>query len=310
MRIIDTHCDVLMKLWKSNGQLTFSCSDELAANKERLLQGGIMAQGFAIFVPPAVKVEQKFQAALDQIHYFYEEVLGKNPEMKHIKEWSDFDLLREGEIGAMLILEGVDAIGNDLRQLQMLYRLGVLSVGLTWNNANLAADGVWEPRGAGLTGFGKEIVRLNNAQRRLTDVAHLSEKAFWDVMELADYPYSSHSNARAICDDPRNLTDEQAKAIFEKGGTIHVFYSLGFVKKGENKTVTIPDLIKHIDHYCSLGGVRHIGIGSDFDGITKSIDKLENAALSQNLINELLNYYKEDEVRGFAADNFLRCRPQ
>lgn len=115
MRIIDTHCDVLMKLWKSNGQLTFSCSDELAANKERLLQGGIMAQGFAIFVPPAVKVEQKFQVALDQIHYFYEDVLGKNPEMKHIKEWSDFDLLQEGEIGAMLILEGVDAIGNDLR---------------------------------------------------------------------------------------------------------------------------------------------------------------------------------------------------
>lgn len=308
MRIIDLHCDALLKIWRSNGQLSYSNAEELASNKERLLKGGIMTQCFAIFVPPTVKAEHKFQAALDQIHYFYDEVLGKNPEMKLIKEWSDLDLLQEGEIGAMLTLEGVDAIGNDLRQLHILFQLGVRSVGLTWNNANLAADGILEPRGAGLSSFGKEIVRFNNTHQRLTDVSHLSENGFWDVMELADYPIASHSNAKAICDHPRNLTDEQATAMFRKGGLIHVIYSPAFVKQGGG--ATISDLIKHIDHFCSLGGVRNIGLGSDFDGITKFIDKLENASMSQNLINELLNYYKEEEVRGFAADNFLRCRPQ
>ncbi|WP_282942683.1 dipeptidase [Paenibacillus sp. RC67] len=308
MRIIDLHCDALLKIWRSNGQLAYNNAPELASNKARLLQGGVSTQCFAVFVPPTLRAEHKFQAALDQIHYFYDEVLGKNPEMKHIKEWSDFDLLQEGQIGAMLTLEGVDPIGNDLRQLHILFQLGVRSVGLTWNHANLAADGVLEPRGAGLSVFGKEIVHFNNAHQRLTDVSHLSENGFWDVIELADYPIASHSNAKAICDHPRNLTDEQAKAMFDKGGMIHVIYSPAFVKQGEG--VIISDLIKHIDHFCSLGGVRNIGLGSDFDGITRFIDKLENASMSQNVIEELLKYYKEDEVRGFAADNFLRCRPR
>lgn len=308
MEIIDFHCDVLYKFWKSGGELSYGSSEELATNKTRLQQGGVKAQCFAVFVPPHLKAEQKFQAALDQIHYFYDEVLGKHPEMKQIRDWADFDALEPGQIGAMLTLEGVDPIGNDLRQLNILYQLGVRAVGLTWNYANLAADGVLEPRGAGLTSFGRDIVRFNNEHRLLTDVAHLCERAFWDVVELADYPMASHANARAVCDHPRNLTDEQAKALFAKGGTVHVIYCPAFVKR--ERHVTIADLLKHIDHLCALGGVRHIGLGSDFDGISEFVADLEHAGKSQNLINELLKYYKEEEVRGFAAENFLRNRPK
>ena len=146
-----------------------------------------------------MKSDQKFHEALRQIDYFYEEVLAKNPEMKHLKTWPDFDELQEGEIGAFLTLEGVDPIGDDLAKLRTLFQLGVLSVGLTWNHANLAADGVEEPRGCGLSRLGKEIVQLNNQYRVFTDVAHLSERGFWDVMEQADYPIASHSNAKALC---------------------------------------------------------------------------------------------------------------
>lgn len=308
IEIIDFHCDALYKLWKSGGQLSYGSSEELATNKARLQQGGVKVQCFAVFVPPQLKAEQKFQAALDQIHYFYDEVLGKHPEMKQIRSWTDFDTLEPGQIGAMLTLEGVDPIGNDLRQLHILYQLGVRAVGLTWNYANLAADGVLEPRGAGLTTFGRDIVRFNNEHRLLTDVAHLCERAFWDVVELAEYPMASHANARAVCDHPRNLTDEQAKALFAKGGTVHVIYCPAFVKR--ERHVTIADLLKHIDHLCALGGVRHIGLGSDFDGISEFVAGLEHAGKSQNLINELLKYYQEDEVRGFAAGNFLRNRPK
>ncbi|MFD1929638.1 dipeptidase [Sporosarcina siberiensis] len=308
MQIIDLHCDALLKLYESKGKLKFKDSLELDTNFERLQKGQVKVQAFAIFVYPEMKSEQKFQCALDQIHYFYTDVLGNNPNMKQIKEWTDFDELKEGEIGAMLTLEGVDAIGNDLQKLSILYQLGVRSIGLTWNNANLAADGVGEERGGGLTAFGREIVEFNNRHKLLTDVSHLSEKAFWDVMEESYYPIASHSNAQVICNHRRNLSDEQALALFEKDAQIHMVYSTRFVTPEGD--VTISDLIKHIDHFCSLGGVKHIGLGSDFDGIDAKIIGLEDASKQQNLLDELLKYYNEDEVKGFAYQNFLDHRPK
>jgi membrane dipeptidase len=307
MNIIDLHCDALLKLWEGKGKLNFADAPELDTNKSRLHQGKIKVQCFAIFIEPDLPSDQKFQAALEQIDYFYKEVLGKNPDMVQIKEWSDFDRLKIGQIGAMLTLEGVDAISNDLTKLHILYQLGVRSVGLTWNNANLAADGAGEPRGGGLTLFGKAIVDFNNKHQILTDVSHLSDKGIWEVIELAKYPIASHSNARALCHHLRNLTDEQATALFKKGGLIHVVYHPPFVK--ESGQVTIQDLVKHIDHFCSLGGIKQIGLGSDFDGISTFITNLEDASKTQNLINELLKHFSEDEVRGFAYQNFLTHRP-
>lgn len=307
MQIIDLHCDALMKLADEKGKLSYRNAPELDTNKLRLQKGDVKVQCFAIFIEPETKSDQKFQAALDQIDYFFKEVLGKNPEMKQIKDWDDFDRLQENEIGAMLTLEGVDAIGNDLQKLNILYQLGVRSIGLTWNNANLAADGAGEPRGAGLTTFGREIVQYNNEHKILTDVSHLCEKAFWDVMDIAEYPIASHSNAKALCDHPRNLTDQQAKAMFAKNGLIHVVFNPPFIK--ESGKATITDLIGHIDHFCSLGGINQIGFGSDFDGISTYISKLEDSSMYQNLINELLKYYSEEQVRGFAHENFLNHRP-
>jgi membrane dipeptidase len=304
--IIDLHCDALLKLSEAKGALRFADSQELNTNKSRLQKGKVIVQCFAIFIEPDIPSDQKFQCVLEQIDYFYEEVLGKNPEMKHIKQWSDFEQLKNGEIGAMLTLEGVDAIGNDLTKLRILFQLGVRSVGLTWNNANLAADGAGEPRGGGLTLFGKEVVKLNNEHRVLTDVSHLSERAFWDVLDIAMYPIASHSNSRRLCDHPRNLYDQQATEMFHKGGMIHVVYCPPFVTKDGNATVS--DVVKHIDHFCTLGGVKQVGLGSDFDGISTFVKGLEDASMSQNLINELLKHFKEEEVRGFAYQNFLNYR--
>lgn len=316
MKVIDTHCDALLKLqlakrgsFYGKEPLHYQNADELETNVARLKDGKVMAQFYAVFIYPDVPDNQKWQHALEQIDLFYTEVLGKNPEMKHIKDWNDFDHLKDGEIGAVLTLEGADAFGNDLSKLRHLYRLGVKSIGLTWNNANLCADGAGEPRGGGLTLLGKDVVKLNNEHKVLTDVSHLSVNAFWDVMEFADFPFASHSNARALCDHPRNLDDKQVKAMFGKGGLIHVVYNPPFINEGR-RDATIADLVKHIDHLCSLGGVKQVGFGSDFDGIGCYIDDLENAAQHQNLINELLKHYKEEEVRGFAYQNFLDGMPR
>lgn len=315
MNIIDTHCDALLKLQIAKRaslfkpqMLEFKDSKELDTNFQRLQAGSVKVQFFAVFVHPDIPSDEKWQHALEQVDLFFTEILGKNPLMKHIRNWQDIDSLKAQEIGAVLTLEGADAFGNDLAKLRHLYRLGVLSVGLTWNNANLCADGAGEPRGGGLTLLGKEVVKLNNENRIFTDVSHLSEKSFWDVIELADYPIASHSNARALCDHPRNLDDEQITAMFAKEGLIDVVFCPEFINK-DSTQATIPDLVRHIDYLCSLGGVRHIGIGSDFDGITAHVENLETAADFPNLLNELQKHYTEDEVAGFAYKNFMQHRP-
>lgn len=315
MKIIDTHCDALYKMQRAKQgkhwhaqPLEYRDAKELDTNLQRLKQGGIMAQFFAVFVHPDVPSDQKWQHALEQIDLFYTEVMRKYLKVKHIKKWKDFDDLQDGEIGAVLTLEGADAFGNDLSKLRHLYRLGVMSVGLTWNNANLCADGAGEPRGGGLTLLGKEVVKLNNENLVFTDVSHLSVQGFWDAMAHADFPFASHSNARALCDHERNLDDDQIEGMFANNGLIHIVFNPPFINENSTKA-TIPDLVKHIDHLCALGGVKQIGFGSDFDGIDHYVKDLEDASKYQNLIDELLNYYTADEVRGFAYENFLNHRP-
>ena len=315
MKILDIHCDALLKLQLAKrGEfydlevLSYRDSAQLNTNLGSLQKGEAMAQFFAVFIHPDVPSDQKWQHALEQIDLFYTEILGKNPEMKHIKSWNDLDTLQDGEIGAVLTLEGAGPFGNDLGKLRHLYRLGVLSVGLTWNTANLCADGANEPRGGGLTVLGKEVVKLNNENHVYTDVSHLPVNGFWDVIELAEYPIASHSNARALCDHVRNLDDEQVKAMFAHNGNIHVVFNPLFINR-KSKKATISDLVKHVDHLCSLGGVKHVGFGSDFDGIDSFVTGLEDAAQYQNLINELLKHYSEDQVKGFAYRNFMENRP-
>src|SRR5690625_6893905 len=111
----------------------------------RLKQGKVSVQFFAIFIYPEVPSDQMWQHALEQIDFFYEEVLGKNEAMKHMTSWSDLDDLQDGEIGAVLTLEGAEAFGNGLVKLRNLNRVGVTGVGLTWNVAILWAEGEGEP---------------------------------------------------------------------------------------------------------------------------------------------------------------------
>lgn len=301
--IIDTHCDALLKLWE-NKQRRFYDDSDIDTNVVRLKRGNVRVQFFAIFIEPWLKQEQKFTTALEQVELFYEKVLKADQALKHIRNWKELKRLKEGEIGAILALEGTDAIGDDVTKLKMLYELGVLSVGLTWNYANLCADGALEPRGAGLTELGKRVVHLNNERNVLTDVSHLSERGFWDVIEIAERPFASHSNARALCDHPRNLSDEQIKALVTKNGYIGlVFYPIFLTGKEE---ATIDDVLRHLEHLCELGAGRNVGFGSDFDGIEHHVTDLCHSGHYDRLVNELLKRYSDETVRGFLSENFKR----
>ncbi|WP_040978734.1 dipeptidase [Oceanobacillus jeddahense] len=312
MKVIDTHCDALLKLQAARFEkrkLDFRDAPEIETNLKRLEAGNVGVQFFAIFVnPEKVTTTDQWKHAQDQAAIFHEEIVEKNEKVKFIQNWKDIHRLAPDEIGAVLTLEGAEPIGNDLEKLQTLYQMGVKSFGLTWNPANLCADGAEEPRAAGLTKLGREVVQLNNANEVLTDVSHLSVNAFWDVMELADYPIASHSNVRAICDHPRNLYDDQLKALIDKKAPIHFALYPVFLKKGA-QAATVADLCEHIDHVCALGGEKNIGFGSDFDGISCHIDNIPDTSGYAYLLNELQKHYSEEQVRGFAYQNVMNLLP-
>lgn len=260
MDVIDLHCDALLKLQQAEGKLNFKNSTELSINVTRLKEGQVKIQAFAIFIEPDIVVEEKYAAALEQIDYYQEDVLGNNPEMKQIKKWSDIKNLKDGEIGSFLTLEGVEAIGNDLTKLDQLLDLGVLSVGLTWNPANLAADGVQEPRGGGLTTFGFDIIKKLNDRKVFTDVSHLSVASFWDVMKAAKFPIASHSNVLSLCGHVRNLNDDQIKAMVDRDAMIHIVFNPPFtINEEKQEPTTISDLVKHVEALVELGAIKNIG---------------------------------------------------
>jgi len=232
--------------------------------------------------------------------------------------------VKKGLISFILGLEGCYAIGYELENLELLHKLGVRVLGLTWNIRNQISDGIGERTNCGLSNFGMRVVEKANELGMLIDVSHISEAGLMDVLEISKHPViASHSNARSICDHIRNLTDEQIMAIAEGGGIIGmVFYSEFVSKDGQAR---IDDLLKHVDYIANLVGVKHIAIGPDFAdyiadlllNILKKhpslyrtityVNGLEDVTKLPNLTAELLvRGYSKDDVKKILGENFLR----
>ncbi|WP_224722162.1 dipeptidase [Paenibacillus vietnamensis] len=303
MKIADFHCDALCKLLLDN-KLTFRNSKpgSLDVTYERLKASNAVLQTFAIYIPESMN--GRLEPILESIDRFQQHVLICE-DMVWVKSAKDLDVcLKQGKTGALLSLEGVDGIQGQMSLLRILYQIGVRAAGLTWNHANWAADGTMEPRGGGLTGKGRQFVEESNRLGILLDVSHLSDQAFWDVAEHSDKPIiASHSNARTICDHPRNLTDEQIKRIIAMDGRIGITYVPWFVSKED--TVTVDDLIRHVEYICELGGEDCIMLGSDFDGIDRYISKLTNPEEVVNLQEGLLKRYSVRQTEKFLSANAL-----
>ncbi|WP_408011041.1 dipeptidase [Pseudalkalibacillus sp. A8] len=301
MKVFDAHCDALLKLWRDS-TLTFDDSDHLQVSYPALKAAGAKVQCFAVYVPEDVVGDGRFQAAIEMIDIFYEKIVKPYPDIKLIQTREDIQLLGEEEIGVMLTLEGCGPIANDLSRLRTLIQLGVRSIGLTWNFANDLADGVLEKRQAGLSNLGKEAVTLLNEEKIWTDVSHLTEASFWDVMELTEHVIASHSNAKKLCNHPRNLNDRQIRVLIEKDAVMGITFVPYFLNN--RSPVRITEILKHIDYVASLGGVYNIGFGSDFDGISETVIGLDSYFGYDRLLNELLKHFSEEYVKGFCFDNF------
>ncbi|MCU5376899.1 dipeptidase [Bacillus cereus] len=302
MKIFDAHCDILFQLWNAQGKKDFKNDPQLHITFEQLKKRKGSIQCFAIYVPETVPYEKRFEAALQMVDIFYNEILSL-PGVKFIQTKDDINMLKQDEIGAILTLEGCEAIGKDAMKLRLFYRLGVRSFGLTWNYANLLADGALETRGAGLTTFGKHVVQELNALHVWTDVSHLNERSFWDVIEMAKNPIASHSNCTKLCQHPRNLNDEQLGALIKRNSMIGVTFVPQFLTS--EKQANIADIVKHIEYICSLGGENNIGFGSDFDGILETVVNVSVYGEYENVINELCKHYAASTVERFLYGNFV-----
>ncbi|GGE64914.1 dipeptidase [Priestia taiwanensis] len=304
--IFDAHCDVLYKMWLKKNT-SFQHSTDLHVTYEKLKKTNGKVQCMALYIPEHVRQEHRFDVCLEMIDIFYREILQKHRDIKLILCKEDIARLKKEEIGVVLTLEGCDAIGSSLVRLRTLYQLGVRAVGLTWNYGNAVADGVRESRGAGLSLFGEKVVNQHNVYRLWTDVSHLHERGFWDVMEKALYPIASHSNAYTLCKHQRNLKDEQIRALLNRDGVIGITFVPEFLNDTQKASIT--DVLRHIEYICSLGGEYQIGFGSDFDGITEMTEGLTSYTDYYYLIESLVKHYSYEQVKNFCYYNFIRHIP-
>ncbi len=300
--LIDTHNDAPMRVLAG-----FDIGRRAAqghTDLPRLREGGVGAVFFAAYVPARlVRENQAAHRALEMIDAIRHDIVAPYPQ--------DFTLAltaadieaahQQGKIAVLIGIEGGHAIEDSLRLLRSFYALGARYMTLTHSNTNNWADSsgdISDPRVRhhnGLTAFGRQVIAEMNRLGMIVDVSHVSDKTFWDVLSASRAPVmASHSSCRALCNHPRNLSDEMIRALARKGGLIQINFAPEFLTRRKAPPAGIEDVVAHIEHAVKVGGVDAVGIGSDFDGIDRTPTGLEDVSRFPALTCALL-------ARGFSA---------
>jgi membrane dipeptidase len=223
--------------------------------------------------------------------------------------------LDDAALAAVLHLEGAEPIGAGLEGLESLYDAGLRSLGIAWSRPNRFGHGVpfgfpgSPDQGPGLSDAGRALVRACNELGVVVDVAHLNERGFWDVAETSDAPLVvSHSNAHSLCPSPRNLTDDQLRAVGESGGVVGINFCVGFVREdgADDPDTPLSAVAAHAAHVAEVAGVDAVALGSDFDGATMP-HELPDAAHLPALFDALRAFgFAEDELARIGLGNWRR----
>lgn len=282
IRIFDLHCDTLdrLALHEAIPEAGFAAEDahipaermsSLADNDAHIdllrmqKAGYAWCQCFAAFIPDHIGVEMGWRVFTTVRDYFFAQVEQHAGLIEQVRDARDVRrIIGEGCCAGMFTVEGGSFIEGSVERVHAAADAGVKMLTLTWNGKNAIASG--NNTGDGLTAFGREVVRTMEERRMVVDVSHLNDRSFFDVLEVAQRPFAaSHSNARAICGHPRNLTDDQFRALVERGGIAGLNFCREFVRD-DGADPTRDDVLRHVDHWLSLGGEHAVALGSDYDG--------------------------------------------
>ncbi len=343
--VLDTHVDVTPKLQRPDWRFTEEHS-EGHIDLPRIKKGGLDALFFSIYMPGTVTGPKAVFDSIERIAAVHK--LTKDlPEAVTLCTRADQvrRAHQQGKIAALMGMEGGHMINNSLPVLRMYAELGVCYLTLTHGvNTDWADSSGDEPKHNGLTDFGKAVVRELNRLGVIVDISHVSDKTFWDVIEVSRAPMiASHSSCRALAEHPRNMTDEMIKALAARGGVIQINFLDGFTDRelaayyvkvwprlraltgqfsGEQSREKIWDqltqefgprpkaswkrIVDHIDHAVKLVGTDHVGLGSDFDGGSMP-EGMEDVTHLPKITEALLRKgYSESDIRKILGENTLR----
>lgn len=308
MFICDCHCDTLTELYNKNASL-YENEQHFDIKRQIALGGGL--QFCAIYVPTEVfRYQGGLRYTLCLLDKYNQEIkkLHENGiDMLQVRTAEDAGNVLKHKAATLLAIEEGGAIDGSLEALRCLYELGVRAMTLTWSNRNDIADGInEEATGSGLTLFGKQVVAEMNRLGMLVDVSHISTAGFWSVIETSTKPIiATHSNAKSLCSHPRNLNDEQIKALAQNGGLAGITFAGQFLEE-DWRNACIESVYKHIDYMLNLiGNDDHIGFGSDFDGISHPPYNIQGVQDYKPLIEYLSKYYSDETINKITHQNVI-----
>lgn len=308
MFICDCHCDTLTELYNKNASL-YKNEQHFDIKRQIALGGGL--QFCAIYVPTEVfRYQGGLRYTLCLLDKYNQEIkkLHENGiDVLQVRTAEDAGNVLKHKAATLLAIEEGGAIDGSLEALRCLYELGVRAMTLTWSNRNDIADGInEEATGSGLTIFGKQVVAEMNRLGMLVDVSHISTAGFWSVIETSTKPIiATHSNAKSLCSHPRNLNDEQIKALAQNGGLAGITFAGQFLEE-DWRNACIESVYKHIDYMLNLiGNDDHIGFGSDFDGISHPPYNIQGVQDYKPLIEYLSKYYSDETINKITHQNVI-----
>lgn len=314
MIVIDMHNDMPSKVL-DNGydpDVAHPAGDGNHTDLPRLVASGLTATVLVSWVDAKYAAHGAFaraMAGLEVIHAF----VARHPDhLVFARTANDVRAAeRTGRVGIFGAVEGGHAIENSLDKLTALYERGARYLTLTWINGNDWAGssrGVDDTRTGGLTAFGRDVIRTMNRLGMLVDVSHASPETVADVLAVSDAPViASHSAAMVFNDHDRNLTDDQLRAIAASGGVINVNFYPKFLDPRYPEPVPASVVINHIEHIARVAGIDHVGLGSDFDGISAVPVDLEDVTKMPRIADALLDRgWSAAEIAQVVGLNMLR----
>ena len=276
---------------------------------DRFEKGNVVGGVFAMWIPPSMD-EDLYPKLKKMMNFANDEINESKDIMEVATNYKDIiRILNNNKIASMISVEGLSPIGKNLDIIDELYNFGARLVSLTWNEENILATGAKGDSNRGLTNYGKDAVKKIEELGILLDVSHANDKTFWDIVNIATKPIiATHSNARNLCSAPRNLTDDQIKAIAKSKGLIGINSYRHFIHNDSSKQ-DINHLVDHIDYIADLIGIDHIAFGFDFSdyfGENELTQGLEDVSRSTNILDVLRKRgYCEEDINKISHENFF-----